>query len=177
MKVNVGSKNQNKIQAVKETLLDFPEFSDLEVSFMEVDSGVSKQPKNIEQTIKGAMNRAKNAFDNCDISVGLESGLMEFPNTKSGYMDITMCAIYDGKRFHLGGSSIFEYPKSIVDLLFNKDYEVDEAAKEAGFTESSCVGKAEGMVGLLTKGKLNRKDYSKQAVLSALIHLLNPEHY
>lgn len=177
MKVNVGTKNQNKLQAVRETLLDFPEFFEAEVLLLDVDSGVSKQPKTMEQTIEGAMNRAKNAFNNCDISVGLESGLMKVPNTKSGYMDITMCAIYDGKRFHLGGSSVFEYPKSIVDLIFSKDYEVDEAAKESGFTESSCVGKAEGMVGLLTKGKLNRKDYSKQAVLTALIHLLNPEHY
>lgn len=177
MKVKVGSKNQNKIQAVKETLLDFPEFSDLEISFMEVDSGVSKQPKNIEQTIKGAMNRAKNAFDNCDISVGLESGLMEFPNTKSGYMDITMCAIYDGKNFHLGGSSVFENPKSMIDLIFEKDYEIDEAAEEIGLTKNSNLGEAEGMVGLLTKGRLNRKDFTKQAVLSALIHLLNPEHY
>jgi len=177
MKVNVGTKNQNKVLAVKETLLDFPEFSEAEVIAIEVDSGVSKQPKSMEQTTKGAMNRAKNAFKNCDISIGLESGLMEFPNTKSGYMDVTMCAIYDGKKFHLGGSSLFEYPKSIVDLIFSKDYEVDEAAKESGFTESSCVGKEQGMIGLLTKGKLNRKDYSKQAVLTALIHLLNPEHY
>ena len=158
-------------------MLDFPEFSEVAVISVDVDSGVSKQPKSMEQTTKGAMNRAKNAFKNCDISIGLESGLMEFPNTKSGYMDVTMCAIYDGKKFHLGGSSLFEYPKSIVDLLFSKGYEVDEAAKESGFTESSCVGKEQGMISLLTKGKLNRKDYSKQAVLTALIHLLNPEHY
>ena len=179
MKVNVGTKNQNKVNAVRETLLSFQEFfnSNIDVCLIDVDSGVSKQPKNMEQTTQGAINRAKNAFHNCDISIGLESGLIEFPHTKSGYMDVTMCAIYDGKNFHLGGSSLFEYPKSVVDLIFAKDYEVDEAAKEAGFTENSSVGKAEGMVGLLTKGRLNRKDYSKQAVLTALIHLLNPEHY
>ncbi len=172
-------KNQKKVDAVKETFLDFSEFfnSKIEVSLTVVDSGVSKQPKTLKQTTEGAMNRARNAFNDCDLSIGLESGLMEVPYTKSGYMDITMCAIYDGKNFHLGGSSVFEYPKSMVDLIFTKDYEVNEAAKEAGFTENSSVGSAEGMVGLLTKGRLNRKDYSKQAVLTALIHLLNPEHY
>jgi inosine/xanthosine triphosphatase len=113
----------------------------------------------------------------CDLSVGLESGLIEVPNTKSGYMDITMCAIYDGKNFHLGGSSVFEYPKSMIDLVFSKDYEIDEAAKEAGFSHDENIGEREGVIGALTKGYLNRTGYSKQAVITALIHLLNPEHY
>ena len=118
MKVNVGSKNITKVQAVEEALSDFPEFSSAKVVSLAVDSGVHKQPKNIEQTVQGAMNRARNAFKDCDLSFGLESGLIEVPNTKSGYMDITMCAIYDGKNFHLGGSSAFEYPKSMIDLVF-----------------------------------------------------------
>lgn len=142
-----------------------------------MNSYVHKQPKNIEQTVQGAINRAKNAFKDCDFSVGLESGLIEVPNTKSGYMDITMCAIYDGKNFHLGGSSVFEYPKSLINLVFNKNCDISEAAKEAGFSHDTNLGKREGMIGILTKGKLNRKDYSKQAVLTAVIQLLNPEHY
>ena len=177
MKVSVGSKNLTKVQAVEEALSDFPEFSSAKVISIEIGSGVHKQPKNMEQTVQGAINRAKNAFKDCDLSVGLESGLMEVPNTKSGYMDITMCAIFDGKNFHLGGSSAFEYPKSMIDLVFSKDYEIDEAAKEVGFSEDSNIGEREGMIGLLTKGRLDRKGYSKQAVITALIHLLNPEHY
>ncbi len=177
MKVNVGSKNITKVQAVKEALSDFPEFSSAKVVSLAVDSGVHKQPKNMEQTVQGAMNRAKNAFKNCDLSFGLESGLIEVPNTKSGFMDITMCAIYDGKNFHLGGSSAFEYPKSMIDLVFSKDYEIDKAAKEAGFSHDENLGDREGMIGILTKGRLDRKNYSKQAVITALIHLLNPDHY
>ena len=177
MKVSVGSKNITKVQAVEEALSDFPEFSSAKVSSMQVDSGVHKQPKTMDETVVGAMTRAKNAFANCDLSVGLESGLMEVPHTKSGYMDITMCAIYDGKNFHSGGSSAFEYPKAMIDLVFSKDYEIDEAAKEAGFSHDENIGEREGMIGALTKGRLDRKGYSKQAVITALIHLLNPEHY
>ena len=177
MKVIVGSKNPTKVEAVREAFGEFPEFKSAEVEGMQVDTEVHKQPKNMEQTVQGAMNRARNAFKNCDLSVGLESGLMEVPNTKSGYMDITMCAIYDGKNFHLGGSSAFEYPKSMIDLVFSKDYEIDEAAKEAGFSHDENIGEREGMIGALTKGRLDRKGYSKQAVITALIHLLNPEHY
>ena len=166
-----------KVEAVREAFTEFPQFSSAKIHAMAVDSGVHKQPKNIEQTTRGAINRAKNSFKDCDYSVGLESGLIEVPYTKSGYMDITMCAIYDGKNFHLGGSSAFEYPKSMVDLVFSKDYEIDEAAKETGFSHDDSLGEREGMIGILTKGKLNRKGYSKQAVLTALIHLLNPKHY
>ncbi|KKT79065.1 MAG: putative non-canonical purine NTP phosphatase [Candidatus Giovannonibacteria bacterium GW2011_GWC2_44_8] len=89
MKVNVGSKNETKVRAVKEALSEFPEFSKAEIVSVEVDPGVHKQPKNMEQTVQGAMNRAEKAFKDCDLSVGLESGLIEVPKTKSGYMDIT----------------------------------------------------------------------------------------
>jgi len=177
MKVNVGSKNETKVRAVKEALSEFPEFSKAEIVSVEVDPGVHKQPKNMEQTVQGAMNRAEKAFKDCDLSVGLESGLIEVPKTKSGYMDITICAIFDGKNFHLGGSSAFEYPKSMIDLVFSKDYEIDEAAKEVGFSHDENIGEREGMIGVLTKGRLDRTGYSKQAVITALIHLLNPEHY
>lgn len=177
MNINVGSKNGVKIQAVRDAFAEFPQFGPVEVTGISVDSGVHKQPKNIEQTTVGAINRARAAFKDCDLSVGLESGLIEVPYTKSGYMDITMCAIYDGKRFHLGGSSAFEYPKAMIDLVFSKDYEIDEAAKETGFSHDNHIGERHGMIGALTKGKLNRTQYSTQAVMTALIHLLNPEHY
>ena len=59
MNVNVGSKNITKVQAVEEALSDFPEFSSAKIISVEVDSGVHKQPKNMEQTVQGAINRAK----------------------------------------------------------------------------------------------------------------------
>ncbi len=65
----------------------------------------------------------------------------------------------------------------MIDLVFSKDYEIDEAAKEVGFSNDENIGEREGMIGVLTKGRLDRTGYSKQAVITALIHLLNPEHY
>ena len=138
---------------------------------------VANQPKTLEETIEGAINRARNAFIDCNYSIGLESGLIKIPNTKSGYMDITMCAIYDGKVFHLGGSSVFEYPKSMIDLVFSKGHDISSAANAIGISDNPKLGSAEGVIGILTKGYLDRKAYTKQAVITALIHLLNPEHY
>lgn len=177
MKIIVGSANLNKVEAVKEALADYPEFVSAEVDYIAADSEVSNQPKTIEETILGAKNRARNAFVGCDYSVGLESGLFAVPDTKSGYMDITICAIYDGQTYHLGGSPVFEYPKKMVEMVFEQGLEIDQAARQAGVTTNDRVGRAEGMIGILSRGILDRKKYTKHAVTTALIHLLNPELY
>lgn len=177
MKVNVGSKNAIKVEAVKEALGEYKEFDGVEIVSCESDSEVSNQPKTLDETIKGAMNRAKNAFVGCDYAVGLESGIFPVPNTKSGYMDVCMCAIYDGKEYHLGASPMFEYPKKLIDLIFKNNYEVDDAAKEIGITDNPRIGRAEGVIGILTSGVINRQAYTKIAVITALVHLRNSEHY
>ena len=177
MKINVGSKNEQKVEAVREALQEYKDFENTEVFSLDVDSKVSNQPKTLEEIITGAMNRARNSFTNCDYSIGLESGIFPVPHTKSGYMDICMCAIYDGERYYLGSSPAFEHPKGVIDLVFSKNYEIDEAAKEFGITDNPRVGRSEGVIGILTKGILNRKGFSKQAVIMALIHLINKSYY
>ncbi|OHA70933.1 MAG: hypothetical protein A3H01_00930 [Candidatus Wildermuthbacteria bacterium RIFCSPLOWO2_12_FULL_40_9] len=177
MKIKVGSKNEIKVGAVRDAFSEYKEFDGVEIVSVEADSEVSNQPKTLEETIRGAINRAKNAFGNCDYSVGLESGIFPVPNTKSGYMDVCMCAIYDGKEYHIGASPMFEYPKKLIDLIFKNNYEVDDAAREMGITDNPRVGRAEGVIGILTGGVINRKMYSKIAVITALLHLRNSEHY
>ena len=74
MRILVGSNNPVKINAVQRA---FSKFWDVEISNMEVDSGVSDMPMSDEESIKGALNRAMNAMQpNIDFSVGLEGGLI-----------------------------------------------------------------------------------------------------
>lgn len=120
-----------------------------------------------------ATDTPKNSFQNCDLSVGLESGLMIVPYTKSGFMDICACAIFDGKEFYLGLSSAFEYPQKVIDLVNNEGLNISEAFFKSGLTQNSNIGSAEGAIGYLTKGRLPRKEYTKQAITTALIHLEN----
>ncbi len=49
--------------------------------------------------------------------------------------------------------------------------DMNDAALKAGLTENANVGAAEGLVGIVTKGRLNRKEYTKEAIRTALIHL------
>lgn len=174
MKIKVASLNPQKIQAVQDTILDYEILREAIVEGISADSGVSDQPKSLEETVNGAINRAKNAFVDCDLSFGIESGLISVPNTKSGYMDLCFCAIYDGKEVHLGCSSIFEVPKKIMDLM-HQGMNMSDACFEAGLTENKTVGSAEGLIGILTRGRVTRLAYTKQAIISALIHLENKE--
>lgn len=173
MRINVGSKNNIKIEAVKEVIRDYDFLSNAEVVSINVNSKVSEQPKSIDETIRGAMNRAKNAFKDCEYSFGLEDGLMQIPNTKTNYMNICACAIYDSRNYHIGLSSAFEYPLNIIKLVFEKSLDINQAFYSAGLTKNQKVGYAEGAIGILTHGRLLRKNYTKQAIMMALIHIEN----
>src|SRR3989344_1484179 len=148
-----------------------------EIIPFESNSGVSDQPKSLEETIKGAINRAKFSFKDCHYSFGIESGLMSVPETKTGYMNFCACAIYDGSQIHLGMSSAFEFPKKITKIIHSLEIGANEAAHRLGLTNDKKIGSSQGIIGLLTKGRVTRKDYTIQAIRMALIHLENPELY
>lgn len=177
MKISIASKNPIKIDAVRETIKSYPLLQDSEISNIEVVSGVSEQPRSLEETVQGAMNRAKGAFRDCTYSFGIESGFMQVPNTKTGFMNFTVCVIYDGSRYHIGLSSAFECPPAITRMVFDENLDINQAYYKTGLTKDEKVGYSEGVISYLTKGRLIRKDHTKEAVRMALIHLENAELY
>ncbi len=177
IKVNIASKNPVKVDAVKELLPLYEMFLEAKISSLEVKSGVSEQPKSLEETIQGAVNRAKNAFDECEYSFGIESGIMQVPHTKTGFMDVSACAIYDGKNCHVGLSCAFEFPPVVVKMISELEINASDAFHKSGLTGDKNIGSSEGAIGLLTKGRVTRKEYTKQAIMMALIHLENPDLY
>jgi inosine/xanthosine triphosphatase len=173
MKIKVASTNPQKIKAVADLIPKYDFLVNSQVEGVSVDSGVSDQPKSLEETVQGAINRAKAAYVDTDYSFGIESGLMKVPQTKSGIMDVCVCAIFDGKNIHLGLSSAFEPPKKIVDLMQNNNMNMSDACVEVGLTKNTNVGSSEGLIGILTRGRMDRLAYTMQAVTTALIHLEN----
>lgn len=179
MHIAIGTQNKGKIEALKQTLLQYHAFTHAKVTSVQVASGVGHQPIGLNETIQGATNRAKAAYESgaFDLGVGLESGIFPVPHTKSGYMDTTCCAIYDGVQIHLGFSSCFEYPKTMIDAVLNEGKEISEIAVELGFAHDSSFKEDQGMIGVLTGGVVPRVLYSEQAVHMALVHILNKPHY
>lgn len=177
MKIGIGSKNRTKVNAVAETLKDYPMFDGAE--FISVDVKVEEfgHPKNIDETVAGAIDRAKQAYEHNDYGFGIEGGLMAVPHTKTGFMEVAVCAIYDGEQIHMGLSQACEWPKKVIGGILNKGLDGSQAMKEAGFTDQEKIGEHGGMIGIFSKGRTNRTEFNKGAIVMAMIHLENPEHF
>lgn len=176
MRFTVGSLNQTKIKAVADAVAEIELFHGAQVEGVLIALEEFGHPKNLEEVTTGAINRARAAFQNCDLSFGLEGGLMAVPHTRTGYMEVSMCAIFDGTRFYLGLSPGFEWPVTCLELIL-AGRDGSQALREAGLTDHQKLGTAGGVVGLLTRGRMNRDLYSKYSVMMALVQLENKEYY
>ena len=180
--VLVGSRNPPKIAGVREAFSEY--FSGVRVRGVAADPGVAEQPIGWGAIIKGAKNRARQAFraTRCDLGVGYEDGLVKVPATRTGYANFGCCAIYDGRRFAVGFSAGFEYPLACTREALGKGTPVGDTfdkvfagttggTRRRGTHSSLTIGN----VGMLTGRKLTRKAYTRQAVIAALIELRHPQ--
>jgi len=177
MKINVGSKNQVKVQAVADTIKLYPKvFIDPQVSGIDVKVEEFGHPNNINEIFKGAIERAKNAFHNCDYSFGLEGGFIEVKDCPSGYMEISGCVIFDGKNKYFGLSSAFEWPINVTKFVLEGKGDASLAYRELGYTSVQKRGAEKGgILGELTNFRLTREDQIKQSIIMAMIYLEKKE--
>lgn len=177
MKICVGSTNQVKIEAVRETIRSYPLLKDAVVTGVPTDSKISDQPFSVDETITGAKNRAEAAFHDCDYSIGIESGFMKIPHTKTGYLEMTVAVVYDGTRFHIGFGPCFECPPKVMEIMRTENVNLSDACWKAGLSKDNSIGSDIGIIGILTKRRKTRKDYTQDALTMALIALENKELY
>lgn len=172
-KISLGSKNPSKIQALKNVLKTYEIFQDIEIIGIDVKTGVSEQPMSLEETLRGSKNRAKNAFikNQTKYSFGIESGFMKIPDSKNGYLEFTACTIYDGTKYHIGFSPGFECPNDIMTHIINDNLDLVQASNIAKYSSDPELGKKQGIVGILTKNKITRTQYTSYAIIMAMIHI------
>ncbi len=163
--IHVASLNRNKIDAVQEV---FPSYH---VTGISCKSGVREQPLSLAEIIEGAINRAKTVFGDCEYSAGIEDGLAAVPGTRSGYMNFCCCALYDGRRIHLGLGPAFEYPPDCTEQVIRDGITISQAFLP--FSGKPDIGYEEGIIGWLTCGRMNRKDYTKLAIEMARVQIDN----
>jgi inosine/xanthosine triphosphatase len=171
--IAVGSTNPVKLEAVRLAFTASGRFGPIDVRGRETTSGVREQPITLNETLRGATTRARSVFANCDLSVGIEDGLFAVPQTQSGYMNVCACVIFDGTRAHVGLASAFEYPAEVTRFVIDEGLDVTQAFVKAGLSNNARLGAAEGAIGVLTRGRLTRRDYARQAVDMALLHVPN----
>lgn len=149
MKILVGSQNPTKIDSVKQV------FKDDLVTGMEVESKVAAQPFSDEETLEGAINRAREcaSHNKSDLGIGLEGGVMEIGD------ELYLCnwgALVDSKEnvFTASGARI-PLPDEIKQKL--------ETGKELGevmdqYSNQHEVNKKEGAVGIFTDNAIKREE-------------------
>ncbi|MCA9553805.1 MAG: DUF84 family protein [Myxococcales bacterium] len=170
--VAVGSVNPVKVAAVQEVLQTMARFTDAVLMPSAAASGVSEQPLSLEETFRGAEGRARAALAHAGghgLALGLEDGMYPCPTDPERYLNVCVACAVEAERVHFGCSSAFMYPDAVVRLVLEQKMDVSQALKAAGLTAHPKVGADVGAIGLLSKGRLVRKDYTKQALVAALL--------
>ncbi|MFJ7753461.1 DUF84 family protein [Peribacillus muralis] len=149
MKIAVGSKNPAKVQAVRDV------YEEAEIISLQVESGVSEQPFSDEETMEGAMTRARNCLVNSDaeIGIGLEGGVVKM---KQGLFLCNWGAMVtrDGSVFIAGGARV-----PLPDIVAGKLLRGEELGPVMdAFTKQTNISKKEGAIGVFTNDRITRSD-------------------
>ena len=154
MIVRVGTANAMKVAATRKAFARF--FKKAKIVGVDVPSAVSAQPISFGEIVRGARERARRAFRDCDLSVGIEAGIFRVGPASPRPFQITMACVFDGTREALGSGPFFEIPPSMVKQIVQADT---------------------GSVAVVTKGKVNRESVTRDAVMMALAPFVSPELY
>ncbi len=164
VKIHLGSDNEVKRKAVEEV---FSEYFEFELECTKVQ-GLEEQPFN-QEIVEGAKRRAF-IPDNFDYGIGIESGILE---TERGPLSLEYVIINDKLGFtstaHGPG---FPIPDAWIPKL-KKDITLGDRLRVVFGEKNEDMG----AVGLLTGGKVRRKDCIKTACFNAMIPRLNAKIY
>ena len=172
MLIAIGSTNPCKTTAIENIFKKV--WPKAKFKSLKVSSGVSPQPLSEAKTIKGAINRAKEALrkTNAKFGVGIEGGVRK---VKNSLFTTAWCAVVDQNgKISLGGGLIMPLPQKISQKIIDGEELGEVMDKLTGIKE---VKKKMGAVGVLTKGLVNRTKAYEIIVSYALTKFLNPKIY
>jgi inosine/xanthosine triphosphatase len=173
-KIIVASKNPVKIQAALEGFESMFKSTKFLALGLNTLSGVPDQPIGNEETFRGAMNRALNAFEtenDADYWIGIEGGNIRHSPDEMEAM-AWVVVINKNKKIGKARTAGFFLPKKVIELI-DLGYELGHA-DEIVFGVTNTKQKM-GSSGLLTDNALNRTEFYVQAVILALIPFLKTE--
>jgi len=163
MQIFVGSSNPVKVSAVVTAASEtWPEIL---VTGVEVESGISTQPRSDVETRTGSQNRASAAFLHGQkqaqettteiwLGVGLEGGVFETGNGEM-WSTVWVTVTADGKQFFEANGARFKVPEIIAKTI--------RLGEDMGPVVEKIVGEADvrkkqGMIGVITNGFVDRTE-------------------
>ncbi len=174
MKIAIGSKNPFKIAATRQAFAAIWPAEELEMVATSVPSGVSDQPLTTDETIRGAINRAKTVKVTLrpDYAVGIEAGLTKIDD--KWFVDGWVAVINQSGQIGLGGTPAMEATPAVMKLI-KSGHEIQDACKLV-FGEADAE-QGHGYFGLLTGNLFTSTDGFCDAIIMALARFMRPEVY
>ncbi len=171
MRVVVASTNPIKIESAQRGVAAL--YGETEAFGVDVASGVAAQPMGIEETLRGAVNRARAAralHPDADFAVGIEGGLEPLGDD---LLAMAWVVVIDrAGTVGRARSGSFVLPREVTSLIRDEGIELGDADDRV-FGQSDSKRK-NGSVGLLTGNVITRADFYAPAVTLALIPFKNP---
>ncbi len=163
--IAIGSTNPIKIQAIKNALND----ETVLVVACTASSKVRLQPLSNEETLEGAINRARDCLEKTQskMAIGLEAGVI--------FVDeqVYLChwgAIVDrNQNVYYTNGPIILLPKEYSKPLLEGENLEDIMHRSTGI---ESLGAKEGAIGVFTQNRLNREQ-----VLTQMVKVLLGEYY
>lgn len=170
--VVIASQNPVKISATEEGFHAMYPETKFRFQGVSVASDVSEQPLSREETMQGALNRARNALKtlpDADYAVGIEGGLEEIDGRFEVFAWVVVLYKEAIGRAQTG---IFYLPEEVALLIRD--------GQELGHADDIVFGQRNskqnnGSIGLLTDNALTRTSYYIPAVIMALIPFKKPQ--
>lgn len=167
-RVVVGSTNPVKVGAVRAVLQRLA--PQVEVTGHGIPSGVPDQPWGDDETIRGALTRARGAcaMDGAELGVGIEGGVVALEDGSVRTCAWAAVVARDGRE-GVGGSLAMRLPAPVAELV-RGGLELGHAMDRV--TGEHDVKRGAGAVGILTAGLVSRQEAYEVLVAYALAPLL-----
>jgi inosine/xanthosine triphosphatase len=168
-RVAVGSTNPVKLGAARNVVHRLAPGA--EVTAIAVASGVPDQPWGDDETIRGALTRARAAREalGAQLGIGIEGGVVAQPDGSVRTCAWAAAVSADGREA-IGGSLSLELPAAVAALV-RDGVELGRAMDT--ITGQRDVKRGAGAVGILTAGLVTREQAYETLVAYALVPFLD----
>lgn len=174
-RIAVGSQNKAKNEAVKTAFEKV--YNNVETHGFDVPSGIADQPKTNEESIEGAINRARGALEllpEGEFGVGLEGNVYTVADRM---MLLGWVAIINREGIiGIGNSSGIELPESFKQAIEN-GAELGPLLQSILNDEDNEIRHTIGTNGVLSGGLYDRRTEFVDATTAALPKFVKPELY
>lgn len=179
IKVALGSMQQPKVEAVKSAFAKIYPAEEIEVIAQKAASDVDDQPRSVEETSKGAYNRAQNLIKagvQADFYLGIEGGVwLNNVLGKEKFFLIGAIYVTDGKIDSMAYGEAIELPDYAKVEIMDKKRELAPVAEEM-FSKANVRG-TNGTVGELTNDFITRAQAFENGILMAMAKFYNKHLY